>query len=205
MYTIYGHSYHKYSVVEIVDRLLITTGRLCRSLRKEPENVPARFSHCVAWAFAAASNFKIDVGDSLHHKYWVQKKESRRFSASQWQKVLSKRFKGSNIKAGGLYFCTTRLFEETAETLEIVSALGEIDLDDSNSEAVYLSYRGEIADLFGWLFAISDMLDIDLEATVSEYYKNGCRHQDCKGIPCTCPLEHYIDRKRVRADTMVIP
>lgn len=224
---IYSKANRRFSEIDTASRLLLAIGRLSNALRKKPVEAEARLAHCVSWTFAVAKQVAVDVSEALHSKYPATcgycaknpcectddrpdfaKQDTNtsetNLSMQQWQEHLAAMY-GEINRSKGIDNCLRRLFDEATEVIEIAERLGEINIHFSGGvlEAHKL-YIGEIADVFAWIMAVADLLNINLEEVVVEYYKNGCPH--CTSNPCICPPEIQISEEmRINVGTAGLP
>lgn len=90
---------------------------------------------------------------------------------------------GENNRARGIDAALIRLHEEIGEAK--AAAL----LDDLHDPRVTLRHRrenvaAEVADVISWIFAISYILDLDLEQSIIDRYSGRCKR--CNERPCNC-------------------
>lgn len=115
-----------------------------------------------------------------------------------WQEHLAKMYPNNFTASplGSLKFAASKLYEEVGELIsstdprikEEVGIFSHHDTPDDSLEP----WRGEIADVLAWSFAVAEGLkrltgDYSIERSLREKYSNGCWY--CKSQKCICPKE----------------
>ena len=122
-----------------------------------------------------------------HHVLAVPNTTQSKWSLKQWCGSFRATY-GKKNKERGVYYCLMRLFGEVAEFAALqMPSVGK----DSISEVLERDIAFELADVFAWIIAVANVLDIDLEFAVSSRYSKGC--DVCKKKVCECA--HYTMRR----------
>lgn len=223
---LYGSSNARFSETGIANRIMLAVSRASNADRKYPEEVPARPCHCVSWSFALANKVGVDVNMALalkfqevcgyccakpckcrerrseHRAPTICNPEQLIWQPHQWQEHLVGLYGRANRRSGG-NTCFRRLYDEVGELIEIAERLGGIDIQSTSPSDINRLYTGEIADVFAWLFAVADILNISLEKEVWEHFKNGCPH--CLSNPCSCQSTTILKGQVINADSHHLP
>ena len=104
------------------------------------------------------------------------------WSLQDWCNHL-KRTYGTRNKEKGIENVINRLFKEVCEFLSLSMSVGN-GTHEGCLETIEDEYAFELADTLAWTIAISNLLEIDLEAAILTRYGDGCAA--CCGNPCRC-------------------
>jgi NTP pyrophosphatase (non-canonical NTP hydrolase) len=94
---------------------------------------------------------------------------------------------GQNNREQGIYFVLVRFTEEMheAESAHL--------FDDPSNPKINLTERRqmiarEFADVFAWIFALADILELDLDRELEHRYGGSCHRCGCRPCNCVSPL-----------------
>ncbi len=206
---IYGRNNAVYitSLQERLGLLVVAVRSLQDAIRKKrSEKKQARaLAHVLAWTYAVVDHFRFpSLAYYLCLKYPAERcgychakpcsclsekraqhtanhvtRRQLAWSIKDWQKHLDELY-GQNNRERGVADTFDRLFTEIAEVHHILagSSIGR------TAQEIEREYGMEIADVTAWVFAVSIILNVDLEKGVRALYKRGCPY--CKGNPCGC-------------------
>jgi NTP pyrophosphatase (non-canonical NTP hydrolase) len=104
----------------------------------------------------------------------------KNWTIHEWQTNLHSLYGNANSE-GGVPRALNRLFEEVAE---IGLILHQADGFNEPLDEVRRKIAREMTDVLAWLFAISSLLDIDVEKALRAVYEQGC--PVCRKTACAC-------------------
>jgi NTP pyrophosphatase (non-canonical NTP hydrolase) len=107
--------------------------------------------------------------------------EQKQWSIKNWCRHLNVVY-GKTNRERGIQTAIMRLQEELLEVSDC-EFVASVKYTSSNPEFI-LEISKEFADVFAWIFAIANMLEVNLDGIISAWAFKPCT--DCKRNPCKC-------------------
>lgn len=106
----------------------------------------------------------------------------RIWTLKDWARHLNEVYGQHRNRAFGFDYLVSRLNDEI---LEMSLPERKIHAITGGLDVIEFAFAKEAADTLSWIIAVSNFLEVDLEAVVMQRYGSGCPR--CMHIPCDCP------------------